>query len=65
MLVYLVQEAGNVTAKRIAERALEIGQTQSLIGEDKRAFRVLVEALVLISRYGNVIPEVEDDGRPR
>jgi hypothetical protein len=45
-----------MTAKCIAERALEAGQTQSLIGEDRKAFVVLLEALALIARYGNSIP---------
>ncbi len=47
---------GSMTAKKLAERALEIGQTQSLCGDDFKAFRTLVEALGLIAKYGNTIP---------
>lgn len=46
-----------MTAKRIAERALDAAQTQALIGEETRTLIVLLEALNLIQRYGNSIPE--------
>lgn len=49
-----------MTAKRIAERALEAGQTQSLIGEDLKAFQIVLEALSLIARYGNSIPPKDE-----
>jgi hypothetical protein len=46
-----------MTAKRVAEWALENAQTQFLIGEDIAGMRVLLRALGLIARFGNSIPE--------
>jgi hypothetical protein len=46
-----------MTAKRVAEWALEESQTQALIGEHLQMLRVLIEALGLIARFGNQIPK--------
>ncbi len=52
-----------MTAKRVAERALEEGQTQALIGADLQMLRVFLEALTLIQKYGNAIPPFGDEER--
>jgi len=46
-----------MTAKRIAERALEQGQTQALLGREVGSLCVLLEAFNLIAKYGNNIPQ--------
>jgi hypothetical protein len=46
-----------MTARKLAELACEDALTQSLIGRELKAFRVICGALAVIQKYGNCIPE--------
>jgi hypothetical protein len=46
-----------MTARRVAEWALDQAQTQALIGNNQAMLRALLKALVLIKTHGNSIPE--------
>jgi len=46
-----------MTARRLAQLASEDALTQSLIGRELEAFRVICGALAVIQKYGNCIPE--------
>jgi hypothetical protein len=45
-----------MTASKLAELASEDALTQSLIGREWEAFRVVCGALAVIQKYGNCIP---------
>ena len=46
-----------MTASKLAELASEDALTQSLIGRESEAFRVICGALAVIQKYGNRIPD--------
>jgi hypothetical protein len=46
-----------MTARKLAELASEDALTQSLIGRELKALRVIYGALAVIRKYGNCIPE--------